>query len=174
MLYYSDSNDLKKNKNILNNQNYVINTRIKSNLIFESWNGNDNYVLKFLVWKIFYFFRNIKSDFSKLILLHIFILIFCLSIFFIVLNFDIILYLTLYSFLSTCIVSYYYYFKQTKVFVMWFRKNLGNIYEDKLIRYRDYGDDSNRKKYILFISFVYSWIVNLIFYSIYLFIKFYA
>lgn len=171
MYYYND----KFSTNLLNNQNYLINKRIKSNLLYTSGTGNDNFALKFLMWMFLYIFRNINSDIYKLLLLHIFILVLFFPFFIIFWDVFIYFYLFVYFSLSRIVVNYYFYFKNTKVLILWFRKNLGNDYEDKLIRYRYDGYQSIEiQKNTLFISFVYSGIVNVVFFSLYFIIKFYA
>ncbi|MDP2090755.1 MAG: hypothetical protein Q8K30_04100 [Candidatus Gracilibacteria bacterium] len=173
MLYNSYSNDLNKNINILNNQNYIINNRIKINLIYNIYFDEKLIGLKYIISMFMYYFINTKSHFFVLLLLHIFIFIlFGWVLFVFKVRFELIL-LYLYEFfiLSKSLVNFYFDFKNIKVTILGFRRNLGNSYESKLISFRDYNSNVlNNDLRNLQISVFFTFLINGLIYLIYLYL----
>lgn len=170
MLY--NNNYLTKNKNILNNQNYIINKRIKSNLIYNIYFDDNLLWLKYFISRFIYYFSNIKSKFIVFFFLHIFIFILCVWFFLFWFSFWLVMiYFIIYFSLSKKLVNFYNNFNNIKVTILWFRRNLWNLYESKLISSKDIDIiilNNNLKN--LQISIFYSFLVNWIIYLIYIFI----
>ncbi len=169
MLYHSELSNI----NNLNNQNYIINNRIKIKLIFNMYFDENLFWFKHFISMFMYYFIKTKSHFFVLFLLHLLIFILCSWILFIFKDsFEkIFLYLFIYFIFSKSLVNFYYDFKHIKVTILWFRKSLSNSYESKLISFRDYNSsilNNDLRNFLLSIFFTF--LINWLIYLIYIFI----
>lgn len=180
MYYYWERNNLLNSKNLLNNQNYVINKKLKFYIIFDYLTlGNFIFsLLKKFIYKLYYWNRFNWNRIFSFFVIHIYILIFCLVFLFLYFFFNsflfLVLYIISYFYLSIKLFDLYRDVFLTDVKVLWFRKFQEYDYFDRSYKNTILSQKLLRPEVIdnnflnILLSIFYSVMVNLSVYYIYL------
>ena len=149
MLWY----DLFENKNLLNNQNYMISRKLKIKFFLDDFVGEDTNILRILmkiifkiISKIVLSFYNREKEFWIFLFYHIFIVILFYTLFFIIIfpypliRISFILYIFFYLFFSFNLISAIQKYNMTNVLIVGFRwkvwnKYINHSYISKLVPY---------------------------------------